>query len=160
MDDIMDLPPMTPPLTPPTTPPITPPATSIKTEPHVLPPCHDLLVTWDVSFYELEPTKFEFPSLPFREPKAKVEFQGLKKCYEKAQSRVNKISRQRVDSGKVRIMVTSEAQIQHIDVHVERAPKAAVLFGDSCGQVRLETHKYVHHHNKVSPPGPRMFLTS
>lgn len=71
------------------------------------------------------------------EVKVKVHFLGLKKEYEKVQSRVNRQSRQRLTDGKVRIMVKAEAQITHIEVYVERAPMAAALSGDVTGRVPL-----------------------
>ncbi|CAH3131630.1 unnamed protein product, partial [Porites lobata] len=71
------------------------------------------------------------------EPKVKVHFLGLKKEYEKVQSRVNRQSRQRLADGKVRIMIKTEAQIEHIGVYVERIPMAAALSGDVTGRVPL-----------------------
>ncbi|PFX23619.1 hypothetical protein AWC38_SpisGene11829 [Stylophora pistillata] len=79
------------------------------------------------------------PPFIFREPEeVKVHFLGLKKEYEKVQSRVNRQSRQRLTDGKVRIMVTADAQIAHIDVHVERTPMATTLCGDVTGKVPLK----------------------
>lgn len=71
------------------------------------------------------------------EPKVKVHFLGLKKEYEKVQSRVNRQSRQRLTDSKVRLTVTADAQITHIQVFVERAPMAATLSGDVTGRVPL-----------------------
>ena len=113
---------------------VTSPVTLIKPESPAIRSCQSMFFPW---------------SLAINEPLAKVEFLGLRRVYEKAQSRVNKKSRQRVEKGRVRIMVTSDAQIQHIEVHVERIPKAASLFGDKCGEVRLKTNSEDQHVNKV-----------
>jgi len=72
------------------------------------------------------------------QPKVKVHFLGLKKEYEKVQSRVNRQSRQRLAEGKVRMVVTADAQIAKIEVLVERAPMAAALSGDVTGRVPLK----------------------
>ncbi|XP_020603124.1 uncharacterized protein LOC110042123 [Orbicella faveolata] len=88
---------------------------------------------------------FSFPnkvkcSMPciITQPKVKVHFLGLKKEYEKVQSRVNRQSRQRLAEGKVRMVVTADAQIAKIEVLVERAPMAAALSGDVTGRVPLK----------------------
>ncbi|KAL9987278.1 hypothetical protein ACROYT_G001559 [Oculina patagonica] len=81
-------------------------------------------------------------------PNVKVHFLGFKKEYEKVQSRVNRQSRQRLADGKVRIMVTADAQITKIEVHVERAPMAAALSGDVTGRVPLKVKMGAHVVNK------------
>lgn len=73
-----------------------------------------------------------------QEQKVNVHFLGLKKEYEKVQSRVNRQSRQRLTGSKVRIVVTTDAQIADVMVYVERAPMAAALCGDSTGRVPLK----------------------
>lgn len=73
-----------------------------------------------------------------REVEVKVHFLGLKKEYEKVQSRINRKSRQRLTDGKVRIMVTADAQIGNIEVQVERTPMATTLCGDVTGKVPLK----------------------
>lgn len=87
----------------------------------------------------LFPSKVKCP-MPcvITQPKVKVHFLGLKKEYEKVQSRVNRQSRQRLAEGKVRMVVTADAQITKIDVLVERAPMAAALSGDVTGRVPLK----------------------
>ncbi|KAJ7365897.1 hypothetical protein OS493_002623 [Desmophyllum pertusum] len=77
------------------------------------------------------------PCIP-SDPNVKVHFLGFKKEYEKVQSRVNRQSRQRLADGKVRMMVTTDAQITQIEVRVERAPMAAALSGDVTGRVPLK----------------------
>ncbi|XP_031574131.1 uncharacterized protein LOC116307937 [Actinia tenebrosa] len=67
-----------------------------------------------------------------------VEFLNLREVYEKAQTRINRKSRQRIIKGRVDMVVTFDAQIQDIAVMVERIPKARALAGDQCGQVSLE----------------------
>lgn len=85
------------------------------------------------------PIKDKYSSLYITaEPNVKVHFLGLKKEYEKVQSRVNRQSRQRLTDGKVRIMVTADAQITAIEVHVERTPMATALCGDITGRVPLK----------------------
>ena len=69
--------------------------------------------------------------------------------YEKVQSRVNRQSRQRLADGKVRIMVTADAQVAKLDVHVERAPMAAALCGDVTGRVPLKVKMGAQVVNKV-----------
>lgn len=73
-----------------------------------------------------------------QDTKVKVHFLGLKKGYEKVQSRVNRQSRQRLTDSKVRIAVTADAQITQVNVYVERAPMAAALSGDTTGRVPLK----------------------
>jgi len=70
--------------------------------------------------------------------------------YEKVQSRVNRQSRQRLTGSKVRIVVTTDAQIAHVMVYVERAPMAAALCGDSTGRVPLKVKMGTQAVNKVS----------
>ena len=70
--------------------------------------------------------------------------------YEKVQSRVNRQSRQRLTGSKVRIVVTTDAQIAHVMVYVERAPMAAALCGDSTGRVPLKVKMGTQVVNKVS----------
>ena len=65
------------------------------------------------------------------------------------QSRVNRQSRQRLADGKVRIMVTADAQITHIKVWVERTPMAATLSGDVTGRVPLRVKMGAQVINKV-----------
>ena len=67
-----------------------------------------------------------------------VEFLNLRDVYEKAQSRINRRSRQRIISGRVEMVVTFDAQIQDIVVMVERIPEAKALAGDKCGRVSLK----------------------
>lgn len=69
--------------------------------------------------------------------------------YEKVQSRVNRQSRQRLADGKVRIMIKTEAQIEHIGVCVERIPMAAALSGDVTGRVPLNVKLGAQMINKV-----------
>lgn len=70
--------------------------------------------------------------------------------YEKVQSRVNRQSRQRLTDSKVRITVTADAQVTHIEVSVERAPIAATLSGDVTGRVPLNVKMGAQVGNKVS----------
>lgn len=74
----------------------------------------------------------------------------LSQEYEKVQSRVNRQSRQRLADGKVRMMVTTDAQITQIEVRVERAPMAAALSGDVTGRVPLKVKMGAQVLNKVS----------
>ncbi|XP_068741119.1 uncharacterized protein [Montipora capricornis] len=75
------------------------------------------------------------------EENIKVIFPDLKPMYLKIQSRANRLSRQRVENGKIKIQVISLGpQVLSIEVYVERTPDAAVLVGDKCGRVRLNSH--------------------
>ncbi|KAK2551863.1 hypothetical protein P5673_027102 [Acropora cervicornis] len=79
----------------------------------------------------------------------KVNFPDLKHVYLKIQSRANRLSRQRVENGKVKIRVISLGpQILSIEVYVERTPDAAVLFGDKCGRVRLKSQPGKYYPNQ------------
>lgn len=51
--------------------------------------------------------------------------------------------------GKVRIMIKTEAQIEHIGVCVERIPMAAALSGDVTGRVPLNVKLGAQMINKV-----------
>lgn len=79
-----------------------------------------------------------------------VDFINLRDVYEKAQSRVNRKSRQRIIKGKVDMVVTFEAQIQDIAVMVEKIPEARGLANDRCGQVALKVKFEKLELNKVS----------
>jgi hypothetical protein len=78
-----------------------------------------------------------------------VEFLNLRNVYEKAQSRINRQSRQRILKGKVDMVVTFDAQIQDIGVTVERIPEAKTLSGDKCGQVAIKVKVEKLELNKV-----------
>lgn len=77
------------------------------------------------------------------ESSLRVSFVDLKPVYEKAQIRVGRQSKQRFKkgTGRMKIVVASEAQIRDIDVYVERTAAAAALCGDKSGQVPLKTVK-------------------
>ncbi|XP_031557624.1 uncharacterized protein LOC116294212 isoform X1 [Actinia tenebrosa] len=68
----------------------------------------------------------------------RVYFLNLRSVYEKVQCRKNKHSKQRVTGAVIDMMVTYCAQIQHVEVYVERLPEAAKLCGDHNGQVPLK----------------------
>ena len=80
-----------------------------------------------------------------------MNFPDLKHVYLKIQSRANRLSRQRVENGKVKIRVISLGpQVLSIEVYVERTPDAAVLFGDKCGRVRLKSQPGKYYPNQVT----------
>ncbi|EDO45539.1 predicted protein [Nematostella vectensis] len=68
----------------------------------------------------------------------RVHFLNLRSVYEKVQCRKNKHSKQRITQAIVDMMVTYSAQIQRLEVYVERIPEAAKLCGDHNGQVPLK----------------------
>ena len=81
----------------------------------------------------------------------RVGFPDLKTVYLKTQSRANRLSRQRVENGKVKIRVVALGpQVQTIEVYVERDPDAAVLVGDKCGRVRLKAQPGKYFPNQVT----------
>ena len=87
---------------------------------------------------------FQSPWQPV-EDDISVSFPDLKLVYQKTQSRANRQSKQRVENGKIKIRVNSSGpQVQSIEVHVERAPDAAVLVGDRCGRVFLKSQPGKH----------------
>lgn len=83
----------------------------------------------------------------------RVNFPDIKPVYLKIQSRANRLSRQRVESGKIKIRVVSLGpQVLTIEAYVERTPDAAMLFGDRCGRVRLKPQP-----GKYYPPNQQYF---
>lgn len=89
--------------------------------------------TWPTTQYHYQPSPAR--TGPFTPD---VRFQNLKPFYEKVQCRKNKHSKQRLSGATVNMVAIMDAQIQHIEVYVERCPKAAVLCGDQNGQVPLK----------------------
>jgi len=91
---------------------------------------------------------FEEPEQP-GEDFIRVGFPDLKPVYYKTQSRANRLSRQKVTNGKIKIrVITLGPQVQTIEAYVERTPNAAVLFGDKCGRVRLKSQPGKFHSNQ------------
>ena len=92
-----------------------------------------------------------FESQDLEENCIRVDFPDLKHVYFKAQSRVNRTSKQRILEGRIKVRVTSRApQIQSIDVYVDRTPDASVLVGSGgCGRVYLKPKPGSHYLNKV-----------
>ena len=79
-----------------------------------------------------------------------MQFIDLNQVYHKAQSRVGRESRQRLVDARIRMLITFQAQIQGIQVFVERIPEAALLCNDFNGRVKLETKMGKLESNKVS----------
>ncbi|XP_031553206.1 uncharacterized protein LOC116290330 isoform X2 [Actinia tenebrosa] len=69
---------------------------------------------------------------------SRVQFLNLHQVYQKVQSRVGRESKQRLVDARVRMVVTFDAQIEGIQIFVERVPEAAALLGDNTGRVELE----------------------
>ena len=56
-----------------------------------------------------------------------------------------------MENGKIKIQVISLGpQVLSIEVYVERTPDAAVLVGDRCGRVRLNSHPGRYYPNQVT----------
>ena len=84
-------------------------------------------------------------------PQAVVEFLDLKDIYEKFQSRAGGGSHQRISSGLINIRTTSEGQLCHVNVFVQRMPEAAELCGDMNGRIPLDVIHEGYFKNQVFP---------
>ncbi|XP_048583677.1 uncharacterized protein LOC116612243 [Nematostella vectensis] len=87
---------------------------------------------------DITPPSVDFSYTDITPPSVKVDFLDIKDFYEKAQSRVNRQSRQRILNARIGVAVTFDAQIQEVEAAVERMPEARVLHGDTCGLVPLK----------------------
>ncbi|XP_048583396.1 uncharacterized protein LOC116619128 isoform X2 [Nematostella vectensis] len=77
---------------------------------------------------------------------ANIEFLDMDgRVFEKQQSRKGKVARQTIKEGKIRVLVTSEREVQGMKVWVRRQPKAAEQCGDTNGETELETPQCIRH---------------